>query len=424
MPLIRRFASHALCLGALSLLPSAAAADALPGYCGMVTHAGGAAQARASGHADVAGGRAYTVDTPQPVGSVSKTFIGLALAQLVQAGEIDLDAPVGELLGWPVINPRHPARSVTLRHLATHTSGIYDDEATYASAYVPEGQPVADLGAFLRAYMTADAAGGAPSRFRRWAPGTRYEYSNIGAALAALVVETRTGTAFADHVRARILQPLHMTRSGYPGFVDTYGAQAILYDRGTPVPPYRLVTYPDGGLVSTCADLQRFTVAVIDAYAGKPSALDPAAVALMLAPQWSRSPPGVPDALANHGLFWEHRRSGAIGHTGGDPGLAALLAIEPAHASARVQLTNTALDEDAAAASEFMRNWRALGEDAPASDTGIDTQKQRTGAPSSLRIRGDTVTALSGSGHGIRRATRRVRLSSRHALASSRCPGQ
>ncbi|MFP7722799.1 serine hydrolase domain-containing protein [Lysobacter sp. A3-1-A15] len=348
--------------------------EALPGYCAMARIDDAAGLELAGGHADLVRGVAFTTRTPMPVGSVSKTLIGVALAQLARDGQLDLDAPLEAALGWPVENPAHPGRPVTLRQLATHSSGMYDDETDYRAAYVPLAtQPMA-LEAYLKAYLGAGSDTRRPNRFREWAPGTRYEYSNIGAALAALAVEQQTGMAFADYVRSRILQPLGMDDSGYPGFAHGPAAvpRATLYEGGDPVPPYQLVTYPDGGLVSTCSDMQRFAEAVLKARLGAPSSLDPAVVALMLEPQWTKPLRGAPARVENHGLFWEMRASGSIGHTGGDPGLTTVLAIDPSLRLARVQLTNTGLDDNAAAVAEFKSLWSALEEDAPRAHASAD----------------------------------------------------
>jgi len=354
----------------LLLIPApalAGEAEALPGYCAVARVEDTAVLERTGGHADLDSEVAFTTHTPMPVGSVSKTLIGLALAQLAHQGQLDLDAPLEDALGWPVENPAHPGRPVTLRQLATHSSGLYDDEADYRTAYVPLATKPMALEAYLKVYLGVGADTRRRNRFRKWAPGTRYEYSNIGAALAALAVERQTGMAFADYVRSHILQPLGMDESGFPGFASAPAAvaRATLYEGGEPVPPYQLVTYPDGGLVSTCSDMQRFAEAVLQARLGAPSSLDPAVVALMLEPQWSKPLRGVPERMENHGLFWEMRASGSIGHTGGDPGLTTVLAIDPSLRLARVQLTNTGLDDNPAAVSDFKSLWSALEEDAP-----------------------------------------------------------
>jgi len=343
----------------------AGSSSQLAGYCGVAQTGSSLPREHVSGYSDVANRRGYSLDTVQPIGSVSKPFIGLALAQLSKAGKLDLDAPIDAVLGWKVANPAYPNRPITLRQLATHSSGLFDDEAAYEQSYVPIDAEAMSLHDFLERYLGQNTGTSARSRFRKSAPGTAYEYSNIGAALAALAVERASGMPFADYVRARILAPLKMNDSGYPGFasVPPIATRATLYEGGLPVAPYRLVTYPDGGLLSTCADLQRFAQAVLQAANGKTSALDPAVVATMLAPQWKSSLPGAPKSLVNHGLFWEMSGSGSIGHTGGDPGLAALLAIQPRHSSTRIQLTNSGIDNDTEASEAFKARWKTLGED-------------------------------------------------------------
>lgn len=341
---------------------------ALPGYCGITTWGGAKPSIEVQhGSADHHAERAYDQHTIQPIGSVSKTFVGLALAQMVERGALDLDAPVDPILGWAVRNPRHPQQPITLRQLATHTSSILDHEDDYQRAYVPATSAAPDLEDggledFLRDYFLPQDRTLLQRRFGTSAPGLRYAYANIGAALAALVIERRSGQPFADYVQAHILTPLKMSDSGYPGFgTRPDPAQlATLYAHGKPLPAYRLLTYPDGGLRSSCHDLSRYAWAIVAAAQGDASALPAATVQRMLQPQWSKLPRGTPEALRNHGLFWEYKRSGAVGHSGGDPGLTALLSIDLSAKRARVLLTNTLIDDSAAARTAFLEVWKRL----------------------------------------------------------------
>ncbi|HEX6386228.1 MAG TPA: serine hydrolase domain-containing protein, partial [Anaerolineae bacterium] len=75
--------------------------------------------------------RPMTADTPMHLGSVSKSFTALAIMQLVEQGQVDLDAPVQAYLPWFTVADDEAGRAITVRHLLHHTSGLSDLE------YVP-----------------------------------------------------------------------------------------------------------------------------------------------------------------------------------------------------------------------------------------------------------------------------------------------
>jgi CubicO group peptidase (beta-lactamase class C family) len=106
------------------------------------------------GFADYARTRPFTPDTTMYVASIGKTFTGVAMMRAVQEGRLSLDADINAYLPFRLLNPHHPGAPITLRHLATHTSGITDRWEVYRSAYRYGGQPLVPLGDFLAAYFT------------------------------------------------------------------------------------------------------------------------------------------------------------------------------------------------------------------------------------------------------------------------------
>ncbi len=147
------------------------------------------------GLADVEGAIAATPATNYRLASLSKQFTATAIVLLARDGQLSLDAPVRDLL------PTLPAyaSAVTIRHLLTHTSGLWDYED-----FVPDTQVVqvhdADALELLR--TSTDRL--------YFEPGTEWRYSNTGYALLALVVERVSGMRFADFVRERVFVPLGM----------------------------------------------------------------------------------------------------------------------------------------------------------------------------------------------------------------------
>ncbi len=148
---------------------------------------------RTQGLADVAAGRAVTADDPVRVASVSKLVVAIGVMRLVEAGTLDLDADVSELLGWPLRHPAHPGEPITLRLLLSHRSSLTDAAGYYA---VPLDGRLQDLLDDPRAWDAEHA------------PGTYFRYTNLNFPLVASIMERATGERFDRLMDALVLQPL------------------------------------------------------------------------------------------------------------------------------------------------------------------------------------------------------------------------
>ena len=335
--------------------------SALPGFAVAVVRPDGIVYARGFGYANKETRQPYTPATVQVVGSVSKTLLGVALLQAQAAGQLRLDQPVNELLPFAVLNPYFPDQPITLRHLATMTAGLTDDQSFYSKrAYARGYSSVLSNQEYLRRTLTPQGPWYSRRRFLPHAPGTYYAYSNESAALAALAIERATGQAYSTYTRQRILQPLGMADSGWSrAEVDTTKLATLYDQRGRVVPPYYTVTYPDGGLLTSTHSLARYLLSVVNpAVAGAP--LSVAQRDSLVRPQFSaaRLPQHLDPAEPNQGLFWAHRRNGTVGHTGGDTGLSSFLFFDPVTRVGKIFVTNTELQGRTAA--EFKTIWRAL----------------------------------------------------------------
>ena len=148
-------------------------------------------------------GQRLDEDTQFEIGSVTKTFTALMLAQLVRSGSVRLDAPVATLLdGWQV--PSGDGKTITLEELATQRSGLPRLPDNFAPA--DSGNPYADYGprqleAFLSHYALTRA------------PGGQYEYSNVGFGLLGYALAREQHTNYAELVKERVLRPLQMNDS-------------------------------------------------------------------------------------------------------------------------------------------------------------------------------------------------------------------
>jgi CubicO group peptidase (beta-lactamase class C family) len=157
------------------------------------------------GRLDQGDGRPLNGDTMFEIGSVTKVFTSLVLADMVQHGEVALSDPVAKYLPAEVKVPERGGRAITLVDLATHTSGLPrlpsnlrpKDSANPYADYTAE-----QLYQFLSTYqLTRDI-------------GSQFEYSNLGGGLLGLALARRAGTDFEALVRSRITVPLGMASTG------------------------------------------------------------------------------------------------------------------------------------------------------------------------------------------------------------------
>jgi CubicO group peptidase (beta-lactamase class C family) len=335
--------------------------SALPGFAVAVVRPEGIVYEQGFGYANKERRQPYTAATVQVVGSVSKTLLGVALLQAQAAGKLRLDQPVNELLPFSVSNPYFPTQPITLRHLATMTAGLTDDQSFYSRhAYAKGHSSGLSSEEYLRRTLTPQGRWYRRKRFLPHAPGTYYAYSNESAALVALAIEQATGQPYSTFTRQHILQPLGMSDSGWSyAEVDTTNL-ATLYDQsGRPVGPYYTITYPDGGLMTSTHSLAHYLLSILNPdVAGAP--LSGAQRDSLLRPQFSAAhpPQHLDPSEPNQGLFWAYRRNGTVGHTGGDTGLSSFLFFDPVTRVGKIFVTNTELHSRTAA--EFKAIWQAL----------------------------------------------------------------
>ncbi len=187
----------------------------LPGVSVAIVKAGKVALVRHAGMADLETGRPVADDTAFVLGSVSKTTTGAGVMTLVEAGKIDLDADVNTYLSFKVRNPKFPDAKITVRHLLTHTSSVWENAAKLVSLSKP-GDPTLSLQALLEPYLVPGGATYADGEsFVAQAPGAKFRYSNFGAALAGHVCERVSGKAFNDFMKEQVFGKLGFTQSSF-----------------------------------------------------------------------------------------------------------------------------------------------------------------------------------------------------------------
>jgi CubicO group peptidase (beta-lactamase class C family) len=307
--------------------------------------------AKGYGFADYERTRPFTPDTVMYIASITKPFTGAAMMRAVQEGKLSLDADINTYLPFRVVNPHHPDAPITLRYLATHTSGITDRWDIYRGGYFYGGKPPVPLGDFLADYFTADGAHYSRDNFLDARPGALREYSNIGAALAGFIVERAFGESLRDYTRRHIFAPLEMTTTAWRLSEVEPDTRTTLFVSqngfAIPIQPYELTDYPAGGVLTSVSDLSRFFIALLDggAYQGT-RILDADMAAEMTRFQFSDAnrPENYPAEEGNSGLFWRTKFNGTrVGHGGNDPGLAAEMEADLAHETGIILFSNTSV---------------------------------------------------------------------------------
>lgn len=167
----------------------------------MVARAGNIVWAQGVGRADFESDRANFVDTKFAIGSVTKQFTAAAIIQLQEKGLLGFDDPISKY--FPDY-PEETANKITIRHLLTHTSGIFN--FTNIPAYTQwRGQDI-PLEVQINAISTL------PLEFE---PGTKFSYSNSGYKLLEAIINQVSGKPWHVYVAENILTPAGMSNSGY-----------------------------------------------------------------------------------------------------------------------------------------------------------------------------------------------------------------
>ena len=208
-------------------------------------------------------------DTLFQVASMSKWITAWGVMTLVEAGTLDLDAPVSTYLTrWSLPKTEFDNDGVTVRRLLSHTAGLTDGLGY--GGFAP-GQPVQPLVASLT--RAADASPGADGAVRVGIePGSAFEYSGGGYTLLQLIVEEVSGQSFNDYMRSAVFVPLGMTRSTYSLEDASTTNVAEFYDvDGTPAIHYRFTSLAATSLYTSAADVTRFIQAHAIGSNGEPA---------------------------------------------------------------------------------------------------------------------------------------------------------
>jgi serine-type D-Ala-D-Ala carboxypeptidase/endopeptidase len=219
---------------------------------GSLAHAGGAGECWL-------GGPPPQASTVFRIASMTKSFTAAAVLALRDEGRLRLDDLaedyVPELHAMPQASPDSPA--ITIRQLLTMTAGFPTDDPWGDRQ---QGLPLGKFAALVRGGLR-----------QAWAPGTRFEYANLGYALLGLVVAAAAGTSYREYVTSRLLEPLGLARTGWEATVVDGAGLARGYQRdgagwaGLVPDPYGAFA-PMGGVFSCVSDLARWVAGFTAAF--------------------------------------------------------------------------------------------------------------------------------------------------------------
>ncbi|MGN6362854.1 MAG: serine hydrolase domain-containing protein [Thermomicrobiales bacterium] len=283
------------------------------------------------------GGEATTAQTPFAVGSLTKSITALAVMQLVEAGEVELDAPVQRYLPWFRVADPQASAEITVRHLLNQTSGLPQSAGL---------RPLTDLddrpGAGARQARSL-------STLKLTRPvGAVWEYSNMNYNLLGLIVAAVSGESYGDYIQNHIFTPLEMTHS--------YTSQAQAQQNGMAVgsrywfaipvtaPNLRLPrgSLPSGQLISGAEDMAHYLIAQVnEGRYGDVQLLSPAGIAELHRPAMAARAMGL--SFGHYGMGWFTEvigRTRIVSHSGTQPHFFAYMALLPEQKKGVILLLN------------------------------------------------------------------------------------
>jgi CubicO group peptidase (beta-lactamase class C family) len=207
------------------------------------------------GYGTAGDGRPMTPQTPMYIGSQSKSFTGLAIAQLIEQGRIDPNEPVQTYIPWFRIADEQASSKITVSHLLHHTSGL--SEAGFTSLLPEKASNEDAVRALASAKLTAPV-------------GAQHQYFNVGYDVLAVVIQNVSGMRYEDYIQKNIFDPLEMARTYTDPALARRNGLSQGYSRffGFVVPqrqPHRVYEVSAGFIISTAEDMAHYSMAMDNA---------------------------------------------------------------------------------------------------------------------------------------------------------------
>ncbi|WP_400077816.1 serine hydrolase domain-containing protein [Winogradskyella sp. R77965] len=271
------------------------------GFAVSVFNADSIIYSKGFGYANKQDKKPYTTNTQQYIASISKTTIGIALMKAEELKLLTIDDPINKHLPFKIYNPNFPQDEITIKQLATHTSSLDYNELVVESLYIEETEKKKTLNSFMSDYFKHNKYG--TVKFTKFKPGTDWNYSNIGASLAAYIIEIVSGTSFSDFTQTNIFNPLKLNNTYWTESESDSLIHTNYYepsgDSITNVQTSGVILYPSRDMITNIKDLTKYCQAIISR---NNNLLKPDSFNKLLSPQLNSSITNLEDD--SNGIFF------------------------------------------------------------------------------------------------------------------------
>jgi D-alanyl-D-alanine carboxypeptidase len=255
----------------------------IPGASLAISKNGKLVYVKGYGKANVATGENVTPSSRFRLASVSKTFTGVAIMKLIQDGQFTLESNVfgtGGILGndYGTLALNANVLNMKVKHLLQHTSGSWGSAT---------GGDVIDQNPSYTYKQLFDWV--LDTRPNPSAPGTTYDYTNVGYSLLGRIIEKKSGKSYINYIKEDILAPIGVTLTDIAGKTEAEQKtnEVKYYGQGNDAPFVYTIAFPrrdaDGGLISTASDLLKLVTAV-DGFTTRPDILNPSTITSFTTP--------------------------------------------------------------------------------------------------------------------------------------------
>lgn len=360
------------------LIPALMVEAAIPGLAIAKTSNGLTSTLQTYGKANIDKGRLVDEDILFNIASISKPVMGLVLLQLVDQGVLELDRDINDYLPFKIDNPHIENEKITIRNLASHSSGI--DDYYDINSYAINRDSNVSLVQHLKSLLTPDGEHYDNGQYYlNQIPGEGRKYSNLAAGLAGYLVEAQTGLTLAEYSKTNLFKPLGMNNTSWllhdldmddiavpyevkqcipylPVCADTespkfnyliseYFDPPFAFKHFEPYPHFGNPQYPDGGIRTTIKDLSVFVESLLNNRDKTGNALlSNELYEEMFKLQLDEK---VSD---NQRFFWRDNSMGLTGHMGSDLGVFTALYFDSKTKTGFIILMNRGMDSKSASA--------------------------------------------------------------------------
>ena len=339
----------------------------IPGFSTAIVNHKKVLYSKAFGYSNLNDSSVFTPMTINWIASISKTFVAFSIMKLVEENKFSLDDSINSILPYKIRNPYFPNTPIKVKHLLNHTSTMIDD--AFVPYYIGEAdicivnddkkydslpsylQPnlkyyrmgkMISLDENIRKYTQPGDKWYTDSTFLRKKPGEYFQYSNLGASIAARIVEIKSKMSFKEYTNKYIFQPLGMENTGWDFEDLNLDLVTKIYahnDENKPTsvvehPQYYMTNYPVSGLKTNTIDLSKFLIEMIKGYEGKGNLLNQKSYQTLFQAQsniegLNKSDTSIFNGKFNIATIWSVTASGIVLHFGGNTGVYSFIYYDP-----------------------------------------------------------------------------------------------